>query len=285
MPFAHVPGRALVSVTGAEATHFLQNLVTTDMETLREGEIRPGALLTPQGKILFSFLVSRANGGFALECDGGIAEDFARRLMLYKLRAKVDISVKNPAPVHVCWGVDSPGSQDDSSLWLADARFPNEARVWRIHGPVATDGDLAGFDAVRIAHGIAEAGRDYADGDAFPHDAGLDQTGGVSFRKGCYVGQEVVSRMQHRGTARRRIVIVTADGALPPEGSDLLADGKPAGRLGTVSGRTGLALVRIDRVAEALATDGAVTAEGIALAIAVPPGASYALAPSASQDD
>ena len=278
--FARLTTRALIRVGGEDAAKFLQALITCDVDHLAPGQAHFGALLTPQGKILFDFFVVRSEDGFLVDVDARMRDDLVKRLNFYKLRAKVEIAPAGEAmQVFAVWDGEAQGG----GIAFPDPRLSEMGT--RFYGEAAPQGEEADYDAHRLVLGMPEGGVDYAYGDTFPHEALMDQFDGVDFAKGCYVGQEVVSRMQHRGTARRRIVIVTADGALPPEGSDLLADGKPAGRLGTVSGRTGLALVRIDRVAEALATDGAVTAEGIALAIAVPPGASYALAPSASQDD
>ncbi len=256
MPTAVLPERALVTVSGPDAEHFLHNLVTTDIEGLDTGIIRPGALLTPQGKILFDFLVSRAaDGGLTLETSADAAGEFAKRLTLYKLRAKVEISVSDHVVAAVRWGTDSTASQIDSDVtWLRDRRFPEGAKVYRRHGEPAPAADATRDDwnAFRIAYGIGEEGSDYVAGEAFPHDALLDQTGGLSFTKGCYVGQEVVSRMQHRGTARRRILKVESDHALPPPGTGLTAGGKTVGALGSVAGKTGLAMARIDRVKAAM---------------------------------
>ncbi len=112
---------------------------------------------------------------------------------------------------------------------------------------------------------------DYLLGDAFPHDVNLDQTGGVSFRKGCFVGQEVVSRMQHRGTARRRILIVSCASELPATGTSITADGREIGTLGSVAGNAGLALVRIDRVKEATHKGIPILAGEVAVHLAIPP--------------
>jgi folate-binding protein YgfZ len=126
------------------------------------------------------------------------------------------------------------------------------------------------WTALRIAHGVAEAPTDYALGDAFPHDINLDQTGGVSFRKGCFVGQEVVSRMQHRGTARKRILIVTGASDLPATGTSITANEREIGTLGSVAGSSGLGLVRIDRVKDALDSGKAILAGDIPIHLAIP---------------
>jgi len=284
MPIARLDDRALISVSGPDAEHFLQNIVTADLDALKAGEAKPSALLTPQGKILFDFLVSR-NGAdaFRLECRADIADDFVRRLSLYKLRAKVEISKQEESLVAVSWGTESGASQTDSS-WLRDLRFAEVSPVWRSYEAQADGGDIAAWHALRVASGVAESGTDYALGDAFPHDVLLDQTGGVGFRKGCYVGQEVVSRMQHRGTARRRVLILSGD-ALPAPGTEITAGGKVLGTLGSTAGGKGIAILRIDRVKDALDAGAPITAGDVALDVAIPAWASFSFPQSASSED
>ncbi|MDX8469278.1 folate-binding protein YgfZ [Mesorhizobium sp. VK23B] len=284
MPFAQLKDRALISVSGPDAEHFLQNILTTDLDALGAGEAKPGALLSPQGKILFDFLISRAgDNGFRLECRADIADDFIRRLMLYRLRAKAEIAKQDQAFVTVAWGDDSTASPSDSigadssgadSTALADARFRDVA-VRRVYGGAAHDGDAGAWHALRIANGIAESGSDYQLGDAFPHDVLLDETGGVGFKKGCYVGQEVVSRMQHRGTARRRVLIATAEIPLPPSGTELTVNGRTVGTLGSVSGGRGLAIARIDRVKAAFDAGEKIVAGDVPVALAIPAWAKF----------
>lgn len=284
MPTASLDDRAIVSVSGPEAEHFLQNVITADLDTLKPGEAKPSALLAPQGKILFDFLVSR-NGAdaFRLECRADIVGDFVRRLTLYKLRAKAEISKQDESLVAVSWGSDSAPSESDSS-WLRDTRFPDTAPAWRSYGIEAADGDIAEWHAFRIANGIAESGADYALGDAFPHDVLLDQTDGVGFRKGCYVGQEVVSRMQHRGTARRRVLIASGD-ALPAPGTEVVANGRPIGTLGSTAGGKGLAILRIDRVKDALDAGAAIEAGGVPVSVVIPSWAKFTYPEQASSED
>jgi folate-binding protein YgfZ len=284
MPTARLDDRALISVSGPDAEHFLQNIVTADLDALKAGEAKPSALLTPQGKILFDFLVSR-NGADALllECRADIADDFVRRLTLYKLRAKVEISKQDESLVAVSWATDSGASQTDSS-WLRDLRFAEASPVWRSYGAQSDGGGIAAWHALRIANGVAESGTDYALGDAFPHDVLLDQTGGVGFRKGCYVGQEVVSRMQHRGTARRRVLIVSGD-ALPAPGTEIAANGKALGTLGSTAAGKGIAILRIDRVKDALDAGAAIMAGDVAIDVAIPEWASFSFPHDASSED
>jgi folate-binding protein YgfZ len=283
MPTARLDDRAIISVSGPDAEHFLQNIVTADLDTLKQSEAKPSALLAPQGKILFDFLVSR-NGAdaFRLECRADVADDFVRRLTLYKLRAKVEISKQDESLVTVSWGSDSSPSETDSS-WLRDMRFPLSAPAWRSY-EAREAGDVSAWHAFRIANGVAESGADYALGDAFPHDVLLDQMSGVGFRKGCYVGQEVVSRMQHRGTARRRVLIVSGDALLAP-GSEIVANGRPIGTLGSTSGGKGLAILRIDRVKDALDAGQTIQAGGVAVTVAIPDWAAFKYPEQTSSED
>lgn len=285
MPTAILADRAIIDVSGPDAEHFLQNILTLDLDALGQHEAKPGALLAPQGKIMFDFLVSRSgDNALRLECRADIADDFVRRLTLYRLRAKADISKQDQPLVAVSWQSDSAASQTDSTATIRDSRFP--IPVYRSYGaaPAATASE-AEWHAFRIANGVAESGSDYALSDAFPHDVLLDQMGGVGFKKGCFIGQEVVSRMQHRGTARRRVLLVTAASELPADGTELKADGKVIGTLGSASGSHGLAIARIDRVKAALDAGSEITAGDIAVSLEIPAWASFTYPEAASAED
>ncbi|MGH6762810.1 MAG: YgfZ/GcvT domain-containing protein [Phyllobacterium sp.] len=271
MPSVNLEQRALVNVTGEDAEKLLQNVITTDLDALKPRELKPGALLTPQGKILFDFLVSRIENGIRIEIAEPSAADLVKRLVLYRLRSKADISVENESPVSVCWERDSASSEIDSSLIVGDTRFPARLNVRRIYAASKASASLQDWDSLRIAHGAAESPRDFALSDAFPHDINLDQTGGVAFTKGCFIGQEVVSRMQHRGTARRRILIASSETALPDTGTPITANGREIGTLGTVVGTNGLALARIDRVKDAMDSKTPILAGDIPVTLSIPP--------------
>lgn len=264
MPSVTLSGRAFLRISGADAETFLQSLITTNLPDLPAGEIRPGALLTPQGKILFDFLIRRdGDGAFLIETTDEQRDALLKRLTMYKLRAAVDLTVAEGDTVAIAWDAPEAGAPRDgrfAKAGLALSRRPG------------TDGgdDPALYDILRIDTGLVEAGTDYALGDAFPHDVLLDLTDGLSFRQGCYVGQEVVSRMQHRGTARRRPVIVGSEADLPATGTELLAGGKPIGTLGSVSGTRGLAIVRIDRAADAMHGGTPITADGMPVTVVLP---------------
>jgi hypothetical protein len=258
---AILPDRGVINVTGEDATPFLHGLVTQNIEKLKPGDATYTALLTPQGKVLFDFLVIAREQGYLLDAARPSLPDLTRRLGFYKLRAKVDIADKSDQlSVAALWDADQPMRAPSGGVTFADPRTASLG--WRLIAPEAglremaktrgwTLTDPADYEAHRIASGVPEGGKDYETGDVFAHDACIDQLGGVDFHKGCYVGQEVVSRMHHRGTARKRFVV--ARGAdLPGPGAAVTAGGTNLGKLTSAAGESGLALIRIDRAGEAL---------------------------------
>jgi folate-binding protein YgfZ len=276
MPAVFLDDRSLLRITGADAETFLQNLITTDLGALGADEARPGALLTPQGKILFDFMIWRDGDGFVVETAASQSDALLKRLTMYRLRAAVEISAADPSGVTVTWDQDGADGYVDSRFAKAGVT------LWRQAGSHGDDAAET-YEAARIAAGVPASGVDFALQDAFPHDVLMDFNGGLSFRKGCYVGQEVVSRMQHRGTARRRLVLVSADLDLPATGTPLTATGKPIGMLGSVSGKHGLAIVRTDRAGEAMANETPILAGEVAVTLALPTWSGLAFPTSADE--
>jgi folate-binding protein YgfZ len=271
----------LLEVAGEERASFLQGLVTNDVEGLGSGEACFAGLLSPQGKILFDFFAAGTCGTILLDCPAALAADLLKRLSFYKLRAKVTLAdITGRGRVAAAWGEGAEALlKACASIVFRDPRLPALGfRGIVDEGRAASFPASAGdYEAMRIAAAVPEGGKDYAYGDAFPHEACFDQLNGVNFKKGCYVGQEVVSRMQHRGTARTRVLAVSADAPLPAGGADILAEGFAVGRLGSVAGARGIALARLDRVSEALAGGQPLTAGGVAVTLSVPAWASYSL--------
>ena len=296
--FCVLRDRAVVRVAGADAHHFLQSLVTSDLDVVRPAE--PGtqgraafaALLTPQGKILFDFLVAaEPGGGFLVDIAAASVAAFVKRLAMYRLRAKVDIAaLGDDMAVVAAWG----GAPPQEGVVFADPRLADLGfralvapdRVPALAAAGAEDVGEEAYHAHRIALGVPEGGRDFAFGDVFPHDVDMDCLSGVDFTKGCYVGQEVVSRMEHRGTARRRFVRVAATGivvdALPPAGTEISAAGRSIGILGSSAGPRGLALVRLDRAAEVMAAGEPILAGETVVALTLPAFARFEWPPVAS---
>lgn len=277
MPYAVLMDRGVVRLAGETVRDFLQGLVTCDVRTLSPEAPSYGALLTPQGKILFDFLMFVEGDAVVLDCERGQTEALVKRLKFYRLRAKIEIDdISTDRMVVVAWGdTGTPIGPPDPRL---------EALGCRVIGQnvIETSAHMRDWDAHRIRLGVPEGGKDYAFGDAFPHEADLDQLNGVDFRKGCFVGQEVVSRMEHRGTARNRIVPIRGEAALPAFGAAIEADGVAIGTMGSSAGLDGLAMIRLDRAADALSLGAALTAGGTPIALVQPVWARFGV-PGAGQ--
>jgi folate-binding protein YgfZ len=281
MKAALLSDRGVIKVSGEAARDFLNGLVTTDVGLIQPGLGRFGALLTPQGKITADFLITEApaghGGGFLIDCPRALAQTLADKLGFYKLRAKAVVeNLSDSLGVLAVWDGD-PGIKPD--LTFADPR--NEKLGWRILIPAelapktasligADLVDSVSYEAHRIVCGVPRGGVDFMYGDAFPHETNMDRLHGVDFDKGCYVGQEVVSRMQHRGTARTRTVRLILEDSPPEAGVAIVAGDKPVGTMGSSAAGMGLGLLRIDRVADALDTGVPLTAGGIAIRLADP---------------
>jgi tRNA-modifying protein YgfZ len=263
MKAARLPDRGVIKLGGKDARKFLNGLVTTDITNVTEQSPRFAALLTPQGKIIVDFIVASGDSPddqeLYLDCPKALAATLLERLAFYKLRAKIEVEdFSDILCILALWDDPAPGRW---GLRYPDPRLP--ALGWRcISAPDPANAaafgadlvDARDYEAHRIALGVPSGGLDFIYGDTFPHEADMDQLGGVDFDKGCFVGQEVVSRMEHRGTARTRVVPVTLSGVAPPVGSGVTADGKPVGVMGSSAGTRALATLRLDRVGEALAS-------------------------------
>lgn len=234
-----LPDRALLLVTGEHVLAFLQGLVTCDVAALSPGHWAYGALLSPQGKILHEVFIIHDGTQVWIDCVAAEREALFRKLILYRLRSKISIATPDDVAVAVGQGglIAGDDPRNDSLGQRAVVRS----------GPA---GDASNYHVHRIALGIADGAADIGSDHMFPHEANFDLLHGVSFTKGCYVGQEVVSRMQHRGTARNRILPVTAEDTLPAMGSEVRSGDKLTGILLSSAGSFGLALIRLDRLAE-----------------------------------
>jgi tRNA-modifying protein YgfZ len=281
--------RGVVRLSGQDATKLLQGIITSDMELLSGQRAIHAGLLTPQGKILFDFFVVRANDGFLLDTARNQAAALVKRLTMYKLRANVDIrDASSEFDLLAVWAGAGPGpAETQGTLVFPDPRLSQLG--WRLLAeaqvagktpvaPRAIRAEASDYHAHRIALGVPEGGKDYVFGDTFPHEANFDLLNGVSFSKGCFVGQEVVSRMQHRGGARKRIVIVESDKPLQA-GSAIMTGQATIGTIGSVAVTRALALVRLDRAEEAQRKGQEITAAGAAVSIRRP---AYMAAPQSA---
>jgi folate-binding protein YgfZ len=276
-----LPDRGVVRVVGEDAEKLLQGVITNDMALLARQPAIHAALLSPQGKMLFEFFVAREGSGFLLETATSQAAALAKRLSMYRLRAKATIAdVSSLFATVVSWGTPNAAPPDERAISFVDPRLAELGTRMLMPVPGRATGSVAAdaYHAHRVALGVPEGGKDYALGDAFPHEADLDQLHGVSFTKGCFIGQEVVSRMQNRGTVRKRVVPVTGEAPLTP-GAEIAAGAAMIGTIGSVAGERGLALVRLDRAAEAKAKGQSLLAAGVAITLRKPRWATFELAP------
>jgi folate-binding protein YgfZ len=264
--------RSVLSVSGEDAAAFLHGLVTNDIEHMAIGEARYAALLTPQGKILFDFIVYRApaesGAAFLIDCPATVAADLLKRLGFYRLRAKATIAdVSADKAVAVCWAGELDKIDGFAFADPRDARLGFRAIASRAAVSALGPSHSHEYEAHRIAVGAPKGGVDFPYGDAFPHDANMDLLHGIDFEKGCYVGQEVVSRMRHRGGVRKRIVKVKLAARGPTAGAPVRAGETTIGALGSSAGVEGLALVRLDRLADAETKGRSLTADGIGVVV------------------
>ncbi|MEL6369666.1 MAG: folate-binding protein [Pseudomonadota bacterium] len=263
--------RTIIELKGAETLPFLQGLITQDPS----GDAPYFAcLLTPQGKILFDFFVIPTEEGALIDVASEVAAALEKRLKLYRLRAKIDISIRPDLFVHVAEeGANAPKG---ALYWFEDPRLT----VLGMRGIVESDGSGAvdrpasvewqEYDARRFAHGVPEFNADFEGDDVFLLDVNYDVLGGVSYKKGCFVGQEVTSRMKRKGEVRKRTVIVRSEGASLREGAEINSGETSLGKIISASGKTGLAIVRLDRWAKTKESGDQASIEGVAASLDLP---------------
>jgi hypothetical protein len=286
MKAALLPDRGVVKVVGDDVRKFVNGLITADMDKVKPGTARFAALLTPQGKIVGDFIVAELEpaegGGFFLDCPRALAPMLVERFNFYKLRAKIIVEdLSEVLGVMAVW--DNPGLSE-YGLAYADPRLPalgtrvmlpphlTEEAASDLPAELVTADD---YEAHRIALGIPRGGIDFMYGDIFPHEADMDQLGGIDFDKGCYVGQEVVSRVEHRATARSRLVPIAYDEFAPEDGLPVMAGEKQVGTLGSTANKRGIAMLRLDRVADAMAAGIPLQAGGVTIRAVKPDWAKF----------
>ncbi|MFD1913171.1 YgfZ/GcvT domain-containing protein [Halodurantibacterium flavum] len=244
--------RRVFRITGKDRTEFLQNLVTNDLARLSDGLVY-AALLTPQGKYLADFFLVAAGDAILLDVQADLADSLIRRLSMYRLRSDVAIG---PADLHVQRGLGAPPADA-----LPDPRHP--ALGWRRYAEEPGTSPAIDWDAIRVEHLIPETGAELQPEESYILECGFERMGGVDFRKGCYVGQEVTARMKHKTELRKGLVQVEVLGPASP-GDDILSDGRPVGRLHTRAGDRAIAYLRFNRA------DGVLTAGGAEVRLTPP---------------
>lgn len=257
-----LPDRAVIAITGAEARSFLQRVITRGPEGLSGDEAQFSALLTPQGKVLADFILfDDGEGGLFIDVPASEADSLVKRFTLYRLRAQAEINRREDLDVAAALG---PGEAELQTVGLTAAADPRAAALGvRTIVPAGGPGDEAeAYHQARIAAGVPEFGADYGAGEVFSTDVNHDLLGGVDYKKGCFVGQEVASRMHRKGGVRKRTIALGFEGDAPEKRTLVLAGETEVGVLTSTAGAQALCLVRVDRLSKALETGGSVTAGG-----------------------
>lgn len=239
--------RKVLRISGADREEFLQNLVTNDVSKLADGLVWAG-LLTPQGKYLADFFLVPDGDSILLDVDASLSAGLAQRLRMYKLRADVEISETDIQP--------SRGIGPGQNGAFADPRHPSVG--WRAYdGRASTN---ANWDEIRVESVIPESGVELIPNESYPLESGFERLGGLDFKKGCYVGQEVTARMKHKTELRKGLAQVRISGSCEP-GTDIINEkGKPVGAIFTQSKNLAIAYIRFDRVTDKM-TAGDATVE------------------------
>ena len=268
--------RGVIEVAGTEATGFLQRLITNSVLNIPKGEGRYAGFLAPQGKLLFDFFVVPLSGGsdagYLIDCSGEQTADLVKRLNLHKMRAKIAIEDKSKDfAVAAIFGGDAATGIE--GVFYRDTRGPSMGlRVIAPREALAKldRGEASRYEAHRITQGVPKGGVDFRYGDAFVHDVNLDLMNGVDFKKGCYVGQEVVARVHYRNSARKRIARIHFYGPAPAQDTQITAGETNIGQVGSTAGVEGLAMVRLDRLEEARAAGVALKAGDVTVEVTLP---------------
>jgi hypothetical protein len=279
----HFPARGLIEVAGPEAEGFLQNLLTNDILRLSDGRpVLHAALLTPQGKLISDMFVWRTGPeSFVLDLPASRADDVLRRLTMFKLRAQVNLS-----RVDAQWRAGLGfGACPRTALCASDPRLAHLGYRFlapATEAPAETPGAADLFEAARLRHGAPDLSVDAAPEEIFALEGLLDELNGVDFKKGCFPGQENVSRMKRRATTRKKFCRVTFEGAAPAFGAEIRAGDAAIGEMKSsdASQGVGIALLRLDRAKEALHKGEALTAGDVRLTLDPP---SWLILPSAEE--
>ena len=258
--------RAVISVSGDDRVGFLQGLVSNDVAKADAGHALWAAFLTPQGKFLYDLFIVGQGDALLIDVEAARAEEFRKKLSLYKLRAKVAIAatelsvfaVTNAAALGLAAAPGAARAFGDGVAYTDPRPVALGARVVLaspepLVAAGLAEGDLAAWDDARIRAGIPDGSRDMLVDRALLLENGFEELGGVDFQKGCYMGQELTARTKYRGLVKKRLLPVIIDGPVPAPGTPLLADGVEAGEMRSACGQMGLALVRLDHLRATLA--------------------------------
>lgn len=242
--FVKLPDRGLIQIKGDDRYNFLQGLISNDVETLKNTPVLYSCLLTPQGKFLYDFFIIAEPDGLLLDCEGGQrAQDLYKRLTLYRLRSKITLFLKDNHPVYAGTGTIPENA-------FPDPRHPDMG--WRSFKQPNNikEKTFSTWDAHRIRLGVPDGSRDMIPEKSTLLECNIDKLNGVSFAKGCYVGQEVTARMKYRGLAKKHLYPVRFTNHDFEPYNEIKLNGKTIGDMRSVCDAYGLALLKDDSIAQ-----------------------------------
>jgi hypothetical protein len=273
-----LPSRALFRLTGSDRSEWLQGLITNDLDQLKTGGALYAALLSPQGKILFDFLTYDTGESFLIDCEAISLEPLMKRLSMYRMRSDVALNAEpGLGVISSCTPLDTDLSfveiaASDPRLEKLGYRMVGDPeqmrRTFEAQGH-SVDGEEVYRDYL-IKLGVPNGGADFVPSKAYPLESNFEELNGVSFTKGCFIGQEVVARMKHKTTLKKRLLPITSEDGDLVAGSDLSAGGSKAGTIISSTGKSGLALIRLEEWHKAIAENIPVSAQGTTININVP---------------
>lgn len=245
---AALPERGVIEVAGEDRVTFLQGLVSNDVEQAHPGCAVWAALLTPQGKWLADFFIFAEGDRLLLDAERAQTPMLVQRLNRFRLRSKVAIQPRDDLSVYAAWD----GPPEGTAIAAPDPRLPEAG--WRLLSllPLPTNAEFADWDLHRLKLGLPDGSRDLEPEKTILLEAGFDELNGVSWSKGCYMGQELTARTRYRGLLKRRLVPVAVDGPLPAHGTPVLRDGAEVGSFRSGRDGLGLAILRLDALAASL---------------------------------
>lgn len=256
MHYTILPHRALLRLNGEDTLSFLQGLVTNDVSHMHEGDVRYAAMLSPQGKFLHDFFIISWQGAIWIDCDATCIGDLQKRLTLYRLRSKVDIAPAQDMAVAVAWGEVTLAPATDMYIFSDPRHVALGYRVIGMQAALGAIGTTASrdvYESMRISLGIPDGAQDMVFDKSLLLEFGFEALGGVDFKKGCYVGQEVTARTKYRGQVKKALYQVSAlSGTLPAAGTEIRAGEVVVGEMHSSIGGKGLALLRMAELDEAI---------------------------------
>jgi folate-binding protein YgfZ len=267
--------RAVIAVTGEDAAEFLQGLVSNDILHVGPDRALYAALLTPQGKFLFDFFIAEIGGQLHLDCEAGRADDFIKRLTMFKLRAKVTLAMTEftvaaafGADVQAAFGL---GTETGAAIPFGGGVAFLDPRLAAmgvrlilapgdgLHSLEFTAAEAGAYDGLRLSHGLPDGSRDMDVDKSTLLECGFEELHGVDFDKGCYMGQELTARTKYRGLVKRRLFPVKIDGPLPEPGAPIDFNGADAGTIKSGAGDRAIALLRLQVIEDARAAGAPLT--------------------------